>query len=111
MLLLNLSELPDRATLSIDYDRNGSPADRLPARRAARRTRCTTSPPVWWRRPQVPDLSSVTDPQVHLFTANEWNEAINGLWQLLDARWMNNPTATTPPRARRASCASPPKSG
>jgi glutathione synthase/RimK-type ligase-like ATP-grasp enzyme len=47
---------------------------------------------VWWRRPQVPDLVSVTDPQVNLFTANEWNEAINGLWQLLDARWMNDPT-------------------
>jgi glutathione synthase/RimK-type ligase-like ATP-grasp enzyme len=35
----------------------------------------------------------VTDPQVNLFTANEWSEATNGLWQLLDARWMNNPTA------------------
>ena len=37
--------------------------------------------------------SAVTDPQINLFTANEWNEAINGLWQLLDARWMNHPTA------------------
>ncbi|MBA2305104.1 MAG: alpha-L-glutamate ligase [Acidobacteria bacterium] len=34
----------------------------------------------------------MTNPQVNLFTANEWNEAINGLWQLLDARWMNDPT-------------------
>ena len=33
VLLLNLSELPDRATLSIEYDRAGSAADRLRARR------------------------------------------------------------------------------
>jgi glutathione synthase/RimK-type ligase-like ATP-grasp enzyme len=91
VLLLNLTELPDRATLSIqyeppdhpriDYVRNGSASYPLHEVKS-----------VWWRRPQVPDLSSVTDPQVNLFTANEWNEAINGLWQLLDARWMNDPT-------------------
>ena len=91
VLLLNLTELPDRASLSIQYDppdhpridyvRNGGASYPLHEVKS-----------VWWRRPQVPDLSSVTDPQVNLFTANEWNEAINGLWQLLDARWMNDPT-------------------
>jgi len=92
VLLLNLSELPDRASLSIDYNGGGRP--HIEYRRAGGATyplHDVTS--VWWRRPQAPDLSSVTDPQVNLFTANEWNEAINGLWQLLiDAAWMNDPT-------------------
>ncbi|MEO5741846.1 MAG: MvdC/MvdD family ATP grasp protein [Vicinamibacterales bacterium] len=92
VLLLNLGELPDRASLSIDYDRNGQP--HIEYQRAAGESYLLhQATAVWWRRPLVPDLSSVTDPQVHLFTANEWNEAINGLWQLLDARWMNNPNA------------------
>jgi glutathione synthase/RimK-type ligase-like ATP-grasp enzyme len=91
VLLLNLSELPHRATLSIEYDRRGQP--RIDYVRATGQSFALHSArAVWWRRPQAPDLSSVTDPQVNLFTANEWNEAINGLWQLLDARWMNDPT-------------------
>jgi glutathione synthase/RimK-type ligase-like ATP-grasp enzyme len=92
VLLLNLSELPDRASLSIDYDRQGQPhIEYQRAGGAVYALHEVTS--VWWRRPQAPNLSSVTDPQVNLFTANEWSEAINGLWQLLlDARWMNDPT-------------------
>jgi len=91
VLLLNLTELPDRATLSIQYDPPDHPRiDYVRAGGASYPLHEVTS--VWWRRPQVPDLSAVTDPQVNLFTANEWNEAINGLWQLLDARWMNDPT-------------------
>lgn len=90
VLLLNLTELPDRATLSIEYDPHGQP--RIDYVRAGGMS-CALHEvkSVWWRRPQVPDLSSVTDPQINLFTANEWHEAINGLWQLLDARWMNDP--------------------
>jgi glutathione synthase/RimK-type ligase-like ATP-grasp enzyme len=91
VLLLNLTELPDRASLSIDYDGRGRPhIDYVRAGGASYALHDVTA--VWWRRPQVPDLSKVTDPQVNLFTANEWQEAINGLWQLLDARWMNHPT-------------------
>lgn len=92
VLLLNLSELPDRASLSIDYNGRGRPhIQYVRADGSAHALHDVEA--VWWRRPQAPDLSSVTDPQVQLFTANEWNEAINGLWQLLlDARWMNDPT-------------------
>ena len=90
LLLLNLSELPDRATLTIEYDRRGQPRINY-ARDDGRSYALHEVTSVWWRRPQVPDLTSVTDPQVNLFTANEWNEAINGLWQLLRARWMNDP--------------------
>ena len=91
VLLFNLAELPDRATLTIDYNCCGKP--RIDFTRSSGETFALDEVrSVWWRRPQVPDLGSVTDPQVNLFTANEWNEAINGLWQLLDARWMNDPT-------------------
>ena len=91
VLLLNLSELPDRASLSIDYNGRGRPhIDYVRAGGKSFALDEVTS--VWWRRPQAPDLSRVTDPQVNLFTANEWQEAINGLWQLLDAPWMNHPT-------------------
>jgi glutathione synthase/RimK-type ligase-like ATP-grasp enzyme len=91
VLLFNLTELPDRASLSIEYDAHGHPRIDY-ARSSGPSYPLHEVKSVWWRRPQAPDLSSVTDPQVNLFTANEWHEAINGLWQLLDARWMNNPS-------------------
>jgi len=92
VLLFNLSELPDRATLSIEYGRNGRPCIDY-ERRDGGAFRLNEVTAVWWRRPQAPDLSAVSDPAINLFTSNEWNEAINGLWQLLSgARWMNDPT-------------------
>jgi glutathione synthase/RimK-type ligase-like ATP-grasp enzyme len=92
VLLFNLTELPDRATLTIDYDGSGRPRIDF-TRRSGESFALNAVQSVWWRRPQVPNLASVTDPQVNMFAANEWHEAINGLWQLLlDARWMNDPT-------------------
>ncbi|MCH6484698.1 hypothetical protein MMG85_14150 [Pseudoxanthomonas sp. LH2527] len=91
VLLLDLAQLPRHATLTVDYRHGPRPQIRY------RQADGTVHPlhdasAVWWRRPQAPDLSEVTDPQTHMFTANEWNEALNGLWQLLqDARWMNEP--------------------
>ncbi|WP_408952016.1 MvdC/MvdD family ATP grasp protein [Lysobacter sp. Hz 25] len=90
-LLFDLAEFPDRATLSIDYADGARPRIDY-ARAGGERHALDEVGSVWWRRPQAPDLSSVTDAQAHLFTANEWNEALNGLWRLLgDARWMNDP--------------------
>lgn len=91
VLLLDLAKLPKQATLTVDY-RHG-PRPRIRYRRDDGRVfPLHEASAVWWRRPQAPDLSDVTDPQTHMFTANEWNEALNGLWQLLqDARWMNEP--------------------
>jgi glutathione synthase/RimK-type ligase-like ATP-grasp enzyme len=90
VLLLDLSSLPEKAALTIDY------ADPC---RPALEYRPADGPPVdlgkvhavWWRRPQVADLSGVTDFDARVFTANEWNEAINGLWLLLDVPWCNPP--------------------
>ena len=46
---------------------------------------------MWWRRPQVADVSTVADIDARIFTANEWHEAISGLWLLLDVPWCNPP--------------------
>lgn len=90
VLLFNLAELPNRATLSIEYGRRGRPRMAYVRDRSAPIALDEVTA-VWWRRPQAPDLSQVTDPHVFQFTANEWNEAISGLWQLLDVPWMNDP--------------------
>lgn len=88
-LLLNLAMLPNRATLSFDYDSPERPALQLRVDGAVHALGDACS--VWWRRPQAADPSSVTDPQLRLFTANEWHEAIGGLWQLMGSPWMNDP--------------------
>jgi glutathione synthase/RimK-type ligase-like ATP-grasp enzyme len=88
--LLDLADLPDRATLTIGYDNGGPP--RLEYRRADEAPLdLRTVRTVWWRRPQIADPVAIVDPSVRAFALNEWQEAINGLWQLLDARWVNDP--------------------
>lgn len=90
-LLFNLAELPDRAAITIDYAIPENPQIEF-VRGSANRFQLHEVSSVWWRRPQAPDLSSVTSADVQVFTANEWNEAIQGLWQLLrGASWMNDP--------------------
>ncbi len=88
-VLLDLSELPDRATLTVDYDR-GSPRMEI-GRDGGPPIDLGRAHAAWWRRPQAAEPSSVADPEVRLFTINEWHEAINGLWQLLDVHWVNDP--------------------
>ena len=89
VLPLTLSDLPGRATLSIDYADPATPS--LEYRVDGRSVDLGAARSVWWRRPQVPDPSSVTDHDARMFTANEWNEALQGLWQLMGAPWMNPP--------------------
>jgi len=90
VLLFDLSDFPERATISVDYADPAHPAieyrgdGRAPVDLGAVRA-------VWWRRPQMADLRRVADPNAQMFAANEWNEAVMGLWQLLDARWVNPP--------------------
>ena len=89
-LLLNISDLPQRAMVTIGYP-NGTPG-RLEYRLDGGGVfDLSLAQSVWWRRPQAPDLSSVLDADVYTFTQNEWQEAINGLWHLIDAPWMNPP--------------------
>jgi glutathione synthase/RimK-type ligase-like ATP-grasp enzyme len=90
VLLLDLSDLPTRAGLTIDYADPRRPAiDYRPIGGPSIDLGRTTA--VWWRRPQAADVSEVGAIDARLFTANEWNEAINGLWLLLDVPWCNPP--------------------
>lgn len=90
VLLLNLADLPQRARLSMEYrdGRLGRLLYEVDGHGAADLTRVRS---VWWRRPQAPELGGVIDQNVFAFTHNEWQEATNGLWQLIDAPWMNPP--------------------
>lgn len=90
--LLDLSDLPRRARMSIDYAQPASPA--IEFRGTDGRSLCLhEAHAVWWRRPQAPEPLSGTSAAVQAFAANEWQEAINGLWPLIDGHWMNPPLA------------------
>ena len=88
-VLVDLSDLPDRATITIDYSEPTRP--RAEYHIGDTRLDLTSAGSVWWRRPQIAAPSEVTDPDTYQFTSNEWQEAVNGLWQLLEAAWMNPP--------------------
>ena len=93
VLLLDLAELPGTASLTVDFDDCACGRPRLCHRTAGGGDRdLASASAVWWRRPQAVDLSSITDPHVHAFTAGEWHEAVAGLWQLMPGPWMNPPT-------------------
>jgi glutathione synthase/RimK-type ligase-like ATP-grasp enzyme len=86
--ILDLAALPGRAGLTIELgvvdesvhcDVNGEPIDLAGARA------------FWWRRPRFPDLTEIRNADARTFAANEWQEALGGLWQLLGGRWMNPP--------------------
>ncbi|MEK6373088.1 MAG: MvdC/MvdD family ATP grasp protein [Acidobacteriota bacterium] len=88
-LLLNLADLPERAALTFDYDSAARPQILYTNGHGPLDLGHTRS--AWWRRPQSPNLGAVSDQQVFQFTYQEWQEALNGLWQLLDVPWMNPP--------------------
>lgn len=90
VLLLDLARLPDRATLTVDYSEPAAPVVTYQAARGPTVDLAAASA-VWWRRPQAPDVGGIGDVDARFFTANEWNEAINGIWQLMRGRWMNPP--------------------
>ncbi len=88
-MLLNIAELPERATMTIDYGRGETP--RLSYGNNGHSIDLSNAKSVWWRRPQSPDLAAVGNDDVYAFAQNEWQEALNGMWQLVDAPWMNPP--------------------
>jgi glutathione synthase/RimK-type ligase-like ATP-grasp enzyme len=48
---------------------------------------------VWWRRPFPPTISDLMLRASHRqFAANEAYEALAGLWQTMDANWINSPS-------------------
>jgi hypothetical protein len=89
--LLDLREFPTRLELSLHY------ASTHPA---PRRLRCREGcdldlrdvRTVWWRRPQPFQLGGeLVRPSYRAFAYNECHEAWAGLWQTLDAFWVNHP--------------------
>lgn len=89
--LLDLSQFPQRMRLSMQY---GAPDHHsfflnLPDGTKLDLTDCAV---IWWRRPQQfvlhPDLTRATHRN---FALSESYEAFAGLWQALEAFWVNDP--------------------
>jgi hypothetical protein len=88
--LLDLAQLPEHASVTVDYDDAARPSATLRPAGAAP-VALTDVSAVWWRRPQYPRLDMITDPVALGFTHGEWHEALNGLYQLIEVPWMNDP--------------------
>jgi glutathione synthase/RimK-type ligase-like ATP-grasp enzyme len=88
--LLDLSEFPTRLALSMTFEDG---AHRFVLRRVGGgRLDLSTVGAVWWRRPQPFVLSdAVTDPSHQRFAVAEAMTAFRGLYQALDAFWINDP--------------------
>jgi glutathione synthase/RimK-type ligase-like ATP-grasp enzyme len=86
--LLDLADLPNEATLTIEYEDPRRPTARL-RHRTSGTVELMQATAVWWRRPQYPSLEAVTDPDGRGFAHGEWHEALYGLYHLLDCPWMN----------------------
>lgn len=88
--LLDLSEFPTRLALSMAFEDR---AHRFVlSRTGGGRLGLSTIGAVWWRRPQPFGLpTSLTDPAHRRFAMSEAATAFEGLYQALDAFWVNDP--------------------
>lgn len=84
--LLNLSHFPVNARLSLRY---GATSSRLAYTEAGTEIDLDQFGAVWWRRPQP--LSFEQGLNAPDFAAAECDEALAGLWQAMDAGWINPP--------------------
>ncbi len=87
-ILFDVSDLPNRARLTIDPTAEGGPSARL-AHVDMGTVELTDATAVWWRRPQLVNLDAVADPAARGFCYGEWQEALHGMHWLLDCPWMN----------------------
>ncbi|WP_109473259.1 MvdC/MvdD family ATP grasp protein [Ornithinimicrobium cavernae] len=85
VFLLDLADLPDRASLSIDPAGSG----RVTLRHTGGSVDLTRATAVWWRRPQSVVLDAISDPGARGFAYGEWHEAVRGAYQFLTCPWMN----------------------
>jgi glutathione synthase/RimK-type ligase-like ATP-grasp enzyme len=89
--LLDLSEFPQAMRLAMRYDEGDRSFQlRLAGGAVVRLSECRS---IWWRRPQafVPH-PEVLRPGDLNFIQSESHEAFAGLWQAVDAFWINHPT-------------------
>jgi len=89
--LLDLRAFPTRLGMSLHYA-----TDRAGTRRVRCRDGCDLDlrevRTVWWRRPQPFQLGQeLVRPSYRAFAYNECHEAWSGVWQTLDAFWVNHP--------------------
>jgi glutathione synthase/RimK-type ligase-like ATP-grasp enzyme len=88
--LVDLARFPQELGLAIRYDEGGR-AYRLLDRNEE--LDLGSYRVVWWRRPRPFVLHrDVAEGEYHSFAYNESLEAFAGLWQALDAAWINHPT-------------------
>jgi glutathione synthase/RimK-type ligase-like ATP-grasp enzyme len=88
--LLDLAEFPAKLALSMEFEGDGR---RFQLRReGGGRLDLSTVGAVWWRRPQPYKLAAgVTDAAHRRFGYSEAATAMDGLYQSLDAFWVNDP--------------------
>jgi glutathione synthase/RimK-type ligase-like ATP-grasp enzyme len=91
--VLDLSEFPQQLTLSMAFTPGA--ASRSTLRRPGGGTLDLASvTAVWWRRPQLFGLpSGMTDPAHRRYAASEAGTLFQGLYQSMDAFWVNRPGA------------------
>jgi len=83
----NTEDYPGR--VSISWTPSGGSCLRLPEGDV--RSDEVTS--VWFRRPLPPAVPDDVDEDIRSWAANEAQEALDGVWRTLDARWVNHPDA------------------
>lgn len=88
--LLDLADLPERLTLTIDHARAERPTVMVEHLEHGT-VELTAATAAWWRRPLAPTLTAISDPDALGFAHGEWHEALNGTYQLLACPWMNHP--------------------
>jgi len=88
--LLDLSNFPKRSSISIDFNSN-SP-DRIIFEDINGAIQLSNCKVVWWRRPQPFVLhEEINSSDDRNFAYTECHAAFAGLWNSLDATWINNP--------------------
>jgi glutathione synthase/RimK-type ligase-like ATP-grasp enzyme len=89
--LVNLSEFPTRLALSLAFD-GGWRQFALRRRDDGGVLDFDTVRAVWWRRPQPFQPPAEMEPTHRRFALSESMTAFQGLYQSLDAFWVNNPS-------------------
>lgn len=91
--LLDLSVFPQETALTMRYDSCTDCQRRQFGFSGEENTLDLTDVgAIWWRRPQVPQISpAIRRPGHRNFAMNECQEALAGLWYAVDAFWVNDP--------------------
>src|SRR3954463_2336882 len=88
--LLDLARFPLQLCLSMHYDASGG--SRFAFGCDEDGLDLADCGAVWWRRPQHPSVAGAIGLPAHQnFALSESQEALTGLWQSVDAFWINEP--------------------